>query len=1118
MRKIIVKLLLIMTATICFSIGTACSSSSVEQGTNEPCDNHSFTNYVSNNDATVDADGTKTATCDNQGCFETDTVVDVGSKILAVIIELDNGEERTIITKKPGEPIDEIPEPTKPGAIFKGWSTEIPEIMPSESLTITAQWLEVLIINDDVVSKVTEYGKTLTTIEVPEGIKTIDVCAFSYCDYLENVILPKSIVTIKDFAFEYCSNLSQIDLPDGLKTIGSRAFIGCWSLTKLKMPATLESVGTTIFSGDRAVIAYTELQTTPSSWDPSWNVYGWFGDLSLYSPVVYNCNENDVADDGNIYLDYNGLRYAISDGIAKIAIQPYNLKEANISSSITYKEVTYPVKELMPYAFYYCSYLPDVIVPDSVIKVADNAFCEPYNDTSEYQNPWNPLLTIYMKHSNKLNSDDFRYFGDNVVWDCYNNTVAEDGNEYAFIDNIKYRLKDGKATIMSFQRNDVRGEIVIPSVVHYKEKFYTVTEIAFWAFNGCKLLEKITIPETVCYISNDAFEYCVNLKEIVIDNANDYYKVVDDILYTKDGKELLWCLPTRDSGEIIVPNGVEVIKSNSFGAVKNATKVVLPEGLKVIEKEVFGNSKIEEINLPESLETIEGYAFYGCEQLKSIVIPSNVDMIVNSFSNCYNLETVIICEGVEILYGVFENCTSLKSIVIPNGVKVIDYSFNGCTNLEYVKLPASLNSLNLSFNGCEKLRSIEVEDSNVFKKGTYSLKEIEIMQLLASTNFEGFEDGDELVSTTKDGVSYIGTIKNPYLCVDGADESLTEINIHEDCKLIYELPYNELSIVNFEMSLDKALEIVCVRVGNRNVKVQGEIVTEIVTGNAKTVANKMFSYNKNLQKIVISSSLISICDYAFAGCENLTTIEYEENSSLKYIGKRAFEGCYDLTGFEIPSSVEMIGDYAIPELQKSVYFNDGGLYYLGNSENPYIYLAKITSKETLINSECKFFGPRLLCWENDDAFSLYAAPNSLYLLPKNLLSIDSDAFYSVVFDTSNDKQTIKDGLRYIGNESNPYMCLIGTEYYYEEDLVGVLIKNKELAKINVKDGCTIIMGRFSSNVTIEVNLPESVRVISDEAFYNLEYLDMVVIPKSVIKMGETSFHKRATIIYEKYLG
>ncbi len=58
----------------CGEKGTETFKSGVAQG-------HSFTNYISDNNATCEVDGTKTAVCNRNGCNKTDTITDVNSKL-----------------------------------------------------------------------------------------------------------------------------------------------------------------------------------------------------------------------------------------------------------------------------------------------------------------------------------------------------------------------------------------------------------------------------------------------------------------------------------------------------------------------------------------------------------------------------------------------------------------------------------------------------------------------------------------------------------------------------------------------------------------------------------------------------------------------------------------------------------------------------------------------------------------------------------------------------------------------------------------------------------------------------------------------------------------------------
>lgn len=63
---------------------------------------HSFTNYVSNGNATYTEDGTKTAQCDHEGCVETDTVTDAGSRLPYYLVKGQDGRRIPYQEQKQG--------------------------------------------------------------------------------------------------------------------------------------------------------------------------------------------------------------------------------------------------------------------------------------------------------------------------------------------------------------------------------------------------------------------------------------------------------------------------------------------------------------------------------------------------------------------------------------------------------------------------------------------------------------------------------------------------------------------------------------------------------------------------------------------------------------------------------------------------------------------------------------------------------------------------------------------------------------------------------------------------------------------------------------------------------
>ncbi|MDE5985251.1 MAG: leucine-rich repeat domain-containing protein, partial [Eubacterium sp.] len=101
----------------------------------------------------------------------------------------------------------------------------------------------------------------------------------------------------------------------------------------------------------------------------------------------------------------------------------------------------------------------------------------------------------------------------------------------------------------------------------------------------------------------------------------------------------------------------------------------------------------------------------------------------------------------------------------------------------------------------------------------------------------------------------------------------------------------------------------------------GENITWSIEGNVLTLSGtgEMYNYgpgnfpkwmaNSTAEKIVISSGITSIGDYAFNALMRVTEVSIP--TTVKTIGTRAFSGCHMLTSIHIPASVESIGDYAL---------------------------------------------------------------------------------------------------------------------------------------------------------------------------------------------------------------
>ena len=139
------------------------------------------------------------------------------------------------------------------------------------------------------------------------------------------------------------------------------------------------------------------------------------------------------------------------------------------------------------------------------------------------------------------------------------------------------------------------------------------------------------------------FYTCSNLKSITIDSNNQNFKLVDNVLYSKDGKTLYYYPSSLIQSTFTVPNHVEKIAERAFYQC-NLTEIVLPNGLLEIGDMAFYSSTgLSQIILPKTVKHIGDNAFSNTS-LKSIVIPSSViTMGEYVFDGCHNI--TIHCES-----------------------------------------------------------------------------------------------------------------------------------------------------------------------------------------------------------------------------------------------------------------------------------------------------------------------------------------------------------------------------------------------------------------------------------------------------------------------------------------
>ncbi|MCL2797560.1 MAG: leucine-rich repeat domain-containing protein, partial [Firmicutes bacterium] len=314
-------------------------------------------------------------------------------------------------------------------------------------------------------------------------------------------------------------------------------------------------------------------------------------------------------------------------------------------------------------AFSGCNKLAMVTIPSSVISIGSGAF----SGCSGLK-----YLTIPFV-GNNLNGVSNTHFG----YIFGTNPSYLNGNVPS---SLKEVVIEGGSSIAdyAFQGCKYLTEVRIPN---------SVTSVGHDAFVGCSNLEGIFIPDSVSSIGQCAFLGCTGLTSIIVGSQNPVYRSAGNCLIQRLGEVIIQGCNTS-----VIPSTVNAI--GGWGAFYECsfTHITIPAGVKSIGAHAFFNCHAlsSVVFSPNSqLQTIAAAAFYVCDGLERITIPASVQEIKSfAFANCSSLEEVVfepVSQLREIEDFAFTDCNSLTEITIPESVeKIWNEAFAYCSALETV--------------------------------------------------------------------------------------------------------------------------------------------------------------------------------------------------------------------------------------------------------------------------------------------------------------------------------------------------------------------------------------------------------------------------------------------------
>ena len=210
---------------------------------------------------------------------------------------------------------------------------------------------------------------------------------------------------------------------------------------------------------------------------------------------------------------------------------------------------------------------------------------------------------------------------------------------YAGSTGLMYRVEaDGKTCTIKGIGTCTDTEIVIPTHIDG----YEVVRIGSDAFENCEAITTVSIPNTVKSVGEAAFVRCSSLTSIDVAGDNEYLQSIDGSLYTKDGKTLIWYARGNQDKSFKIPDHVETITGWAFYGCTTLENITIPSSITNISRYAFREcASLTTIYIPDSVTSIDNRAFSYCSSLTTINIPSSVTRIgEKAFGSCANLEKI----------------------------------------------------------------------------------------------------------------------------------------------------------------------------------------------------------------------------------------------------------------------------------------------------------------------------------------------------------------------------------------------------------------------------------------------------------------------------------------------
>lgn len=529
-----------------------------------------------------------------------------------------------------------------------------------------------------------KYTGTAYAVSVPDEVEIIGAEAFSGNNFVKTVRLPRKLEAIEVGAFSYCSVLNKISIPDSVERIGSGAFACCSDLTAVEIGSGVKEIGTGIFAGC----------------------------TSLKNISLDKKNGSYVVDKGALYDDDMTKLYQYCPGRKEsVYIMPdsvtdvgkyafwgcHNLETVSLNSNIKVLagysfsncrslkniEIPYSVKSIGAKAFEDCISLTDVSLPVSIQQIHDTSFDGCFNLT--------------------LSGAKDSVAGDYAAW--FNGRDKSEQAEYEDIFEIVSSTEGDSEDISSDNIGKGDQTNISDEADVDEEKLSTI--LGSTTIVGNQAVVFIDNSSGKVYDGSDTiYQNKLNFdEEVTINEPQNTENTLDsEDTISSDGKGIH--IP-----KYTVYNGI--IADQAYYKNTQMTSYVFPENVTEIGDFAFARSSLTSIVIPEGVKSIGYGAFYHCDNLNQITLPSTIEDIepkafektgfIENWKKSGSSDFLTVGNGILIAYNgddssvnipegvciiapeVFAERSEITSVVLPDSVtKICEGAFEKCTRLKQV--------------------------------------------------------------------------------------------------------------------------------------------------------------------------------------------------------------------------------------------------------------------------------------------------------------------------------------------------------------------------------------------------------------------------------------------------